>query len=268
MEKINFPDILYESYLKEISGIKFTRRETEIIAFILSGRSRKKIASILSISPKTVENHKRNIMEKLGCNTQEHIIDFIEKSGKLLLLKQYYLNWIIHTEFEEILKDLALLKEKLACSIVCWSLEKDEYFLLPHLKAHLKLAGVKVTNDIHQKQQPLSTLLTESTKSMYKLYLLPKHILYDTLYHRTDNPTAHSKLFILPELVDSDKFLEKLMGYNCIDLTQIKNYYFLLFEILKRLFVNQPIEKLFINFQGKMVITQPRLRQYESLPLR
>lgn len=259
MEKINFPDVLYENHLKEIEGIKFTRREIEIIAFMLSGRSRKKIAAFLSISPKTVENHTRNIMHKFACNSKEHIVDLIEKSGKLLSFKQYYLHWLIHSEFKEILERLALLKEELICTIVYWPLENDCYFLLPHLKAHLKLAGVKVNNEPRQNQQPLSALLSESTKGTYKLYLLPKYISEEISRHSNNNyigyhNNSNSKLFILPAQVNSEKFSTELMGYDCIDLTQTKNYYFLMYEICKKLFLNHPIEEIFRDSQHKMAV--------------
>lgn len=259
MEEINFPDVLYENHLKEISGIKFTRREVEIIAFILSGRSRKKIASFLSISPKTVENHTRNIMEKFGCNSRENIIDLIEKSGKLLFIKQYYLNWLIHTEFEEILRGLAFSNGKLSCSVVSWSFEKNEYTLLPYLKNHLNLAGVKVTYDTRHKQQSLSSILPEPTNGTYKLYLLPKFILEEARYHPTNKCTGYpknlkSKLFILPSKIISEELYAELADYDCIDLSQTKNYYFLIFEILRKFFENQQIERVFVEFQDKMSI--------------
>ncbi len=73
-------DINFAS-LKVIKNIRFTDREIDVIACLIGGRSYKKIASILSISPKTVEYHVRNIMLRIGYNSRESIIDFIEKSG-------------------------------------------------------------------------------------------------------------------------------------------------------------------------------------------
>lgn len=256
MEEINFPDVLYENQLKEIRGIKFTPREVEIIAFILSGRSRKKTASFLSISPKTVENHTRNIMEKLGCNSRENIIDLIEQSGKLLYIKQYYLSWLIYTEFKDILKGLALLNEKVSCSIVSWSFEKDEFSFLPYLKAHLKISGVKVTHDIRKNQQPLSTLLSESTNGTYKLYLLPQYMLEEARYSPATNHIAyqnpyHSKLFILPT---HEGLPTETSDYDCLHLSKTKNYYFLIFEILQKFFIKHPIERIFFEFQDKTAV--------------
>ena len=79
---------LYSNYLHEIGGIKFTFKEVNIIACLLHNRGNKKIAYLLSISPKTVESHIHNIMLKLGNNSREYIIDLVEKSAKLHLIKQ------------------------------------------------------------------------------------------------------------------------------------------------------------------------------------
>jgi len=76
--------------LRTIGGVSFTAREMEIIACIISVRRIKKIASLLSIAPKTAETHVRNIMLKIQCNSRESIVDFIEQSGKLPLIKYHY----------------------------------------------------------------------------------------------------------------------------------------------------------------------------------
>jgi DNA-binding CsgD family transcriptional regulator len=257
LDGINFPDVLYDHHLKEINGVKFTPREIEIIAFILNGRSGKKTASFLSISQKTVENHTRNIMGKLGCNSRESIIDFVEKSGKFLFTKQYYLSFLIHTEFEEIVKRLGFFNEKLTCSIVYWASQEDGYAFLPYLKAHLKLADVRVTCDNRQKWQSLSDLLSESSHAGYKLYLLPTLIFEEfqsPQYHKPiiNHKSPLSKLFILPARKAPEELPIELKGYDSLDLTQHKNYYFLLFEILKRLFRKHPLEGTIVGFQDRI----------------
>jgi hypothetical protein len=50
------------------------------MACLFKGRTTKKIANILSISPKTVSTHLRNIMLRLETNSREGIIDGIEKA--------------------------------------------------------------------------------------------------------------------------------------------------------------------------------------------
>ena len=48
---------------------KLTRREREVLARLIDGLSNKVIAHTLDISPRTVEIHRANVMEKLGCRS-------------------------------------------------------------------------------------------------------------------------------------------------------------------------------------------------------
>lgn len=45
---------------------RLTERETEVLRLVAQGKTSREIATILAISPKTVENHRHNIMAKLG----------------------------------------------------------------------------------------------------------------------------------------------------------------------------------------------------------
>lgn len=103
-----FPENFFDQ-LRIINGIKFTHREIDVIAFLICGRAAKKIASFFSIAPKTVENHTHNIMIKLGCNSREGIIDFIEKSDRMLMLRIYYATLLVQASFEKSLCDIAEL---------------------------------------------------------------------------------------------------------------------------------------------------------------
>lgn len=47
-----------------------TRRELEILHFIVAGEQNKVIAHKLGISQRTVENHRNRIIEKTGCKSQ------------------------------------------------------------------------------------------------------------------------------------------------------------------------------------------------------
>jgi DNA-binding CsgD family transcriptional regulator len=205
VREFNFPEVIYKEHLKEIQGIKFTTREIEIIAFILSGRSGKKTASFFSISPKTVENYTHNIKEKLRCNSREGIIDFIEKSGRFLIIKRYYLSLLIHADFEAALKKIAISNEKTSCSIVRWQFQEDGYGLLPYLKTHLKLAGFKVSYDNRRQHKSFHHLLDEPSQGIYRVYLLPALIrkefqnpVSDLSHSNPPNKEFQRKLFIFP----------------------------------------------------------------------
>jgi tetratricopeptide (TPR) repeat protein/DNA-binding CsgD family transcriptional regulator len=86
----------------------FTPREIDIIACLIHGRAPKKIAVLLSLSPKTIENHIHNMMLKAECNSREGILDYVEKAGYMPLLRQHYgrLNLLAFTEEQEEIKQI------------------------------------------------------------------------------------------------------------------------------------------------------------------
>lgn len=150
--------------LESIGGIEFTHREIDIIACILSGKTAKSIAAFLSISPKTVENHIRNIMLKLGCRTQENIIDFIEKSNKFIAIKKHYDNLLLQSFFEFELKKIANnnVSEPIKCAIVYLPECKEYANFATSFAGHLNLCGIKT--GIHVKD---STFINEADFILY-----------------------------------------------------------------------------------------------------
>ncbi len=58
-----------------------TPRQLEVLQQLAEGRSAKEIASSLSISPRTVEFHKYQMMETLGLHTSAELIHFAIKNG-------------------------------------------------------------------------------------------------------------------------------------------------------------------------------------------
>ena len=68
--------------------IKLTEREVQVIDLILSDKTTKEIGALLSISPRTVESTKCNIMIKLGVNTSVGMILSL-LDNKLFNLKDY-----------------------------------------------------------------------------------------------------------------------------------------------------------------------------------
>lgn len=150
-------ELFYHNHLTEISNIKFTFREIDVIACVTHNRGEKKIASLLEISYRTVGVHIRNIMSKLGHSSREYLIDFIEKSGKLKLLRQYYSEILVESSFR---KQLEKLAKSLKNEEVCFMYEKneisdDESNLLDWVQKFLKLANIKCTKSsiISEHQQ-------------------------------------------------------------------------------------------------------------------
>jgi DNA-binding NarL/FixJ family response regulator len=58
-----------------------TPRQREVLHLLAEGRSAKEIAASLSISPRTVEFHKYQMMETLGIHTNAELIHFAIKHG-------------------------------------------------------------------------------------------------------------------------------------------------------------------------------------------
>ena len=60
---------------------KLTHRQEEILQLLAEGHSAKEIANMLSISPRTVETHKYNMMQGLNLKTMADLIKFAIKHG-------------------------------------------------------------------------------------------------------------------------------------------------------------------------------------------
>ena len=60
-----------------------TTREREVLHLAAEGRSGSDIASRLSISPRTVETHRANLMRKLGLHTQTDLVRYALRRGIL-----------------------------------------------------------------------------------------------------------------------------------------------------------------------------------------
>jgi DNA-binding NarL/FixJ family response regulator len=59
--------VIYDSLVNNSGGVKdrLTTRETEVLQLLAEGKAMKQVGQVLSISTKTVETHRRAVMEKL-----------------------------------------------------------------------------------------------------------------------------------------------------------------------------------------------------------
>lgn len=150
-------ETLYHSELKEISGIKFTNREIDVLSCLLNNRKDKKTAALLSLSPKTVGAHIYNLTKKLGYNSREQIVDFAEKSGKLHHLSKYYLSILIENLFLNQLKKISTSPDRHYNKFnLIYNDDCEEAKLLGKLLNYLQLAKVNINiskeTDINAKQ--------------------------------------------------------------------------------------------------------------------
>lgn len=220
--EVYFIQDIYTEHLTIINGVSFTRREIDIISCLLSARGTSKIASLLCISPKTVVAHIRNIMLKLECNSRESIIDFIENSNKISIIRKYYLGLLIDIAFEKNLQQISKfnVKSPLLCFIVYWQDQRLKTSLVDHLAHHLKLAGIipKV------QEQELSQKIIRSQDSNHTLFLLIKK------EKQQEIPLEHLK-------------------NESIDTFKNENYYDCIFEILKKIYLPEDINGIFKQFK-------------------
>jgi DNA-binding CsgD family transcriptional regulator/ABC-type dipeptide/oligopeptide/nickel transport system ATPase component len=84
----------------EISGIKCSKREIEIIACICNGCSSKITANILNISHHTVNTHIKNIMSKTNCYSKGAILRFVETSEEYISVRDKYIEIKFTSEFK------------------------------------------------------------------------------------------------------------------------------------------------------------------------
>ena len=60
-------------------------RQREVLQLVAEGRSTKEIASILNVSPKTVECHRTRIMKELGLKTRPELTKYVISNGLITL---------------------------------------------------------------------------------------------------------------------------------------------------------------------------------------
>lgn len=71
--------------LREVTPSLLTEKEREVLQNIAEGRTVKEIAACLKISVKTVETHKKNIMEKIGTNSIAELTKYALREGFISL---------------------------------------------------------------------------------------------------------------------------------------------------------------------------------------
>lgn len=235
-----FSQDLYEDHLSTINNIHFTAREIDVIACILSARKTSKIAYFLSINTRTVETHIRNIMAKIKCNTRESIVDFIEKSDKIHFLRAYYSLLQVEAIFKKSLKDIAKLnrEKNLDCFLTSG---KEKHPLITHLKSHLNLAGITVSNGDRKKEG--SCLIV----------VLPKDLPEEEipLFFESIPKSSKKILYLLQERKIDKADPKEFKGFDIIDFSEHENYYFSFFTILRKILLIHRFDQIISEFKDK-----------------
>ncbi|OJW47903.1 MAG: hypothetical protein BGO67_03160 [Alphaproteobacteria bacterium 41-28] len=249
-----FPQDLHAKHLSTINNIHFTIREIDVIACLLSARGTSKTAFFLSIDPRTVETHIRNIMSKLKCNTREGIIDFIEASDKLPILRKYYSLLRMNMLFEKSLKDISKLnrEEDFRCYFI---VGKDKIPLITHLKSHLNLTGIVVLSAARKKEGDHGIFILPNTLKDQEIFLLQKAV-----------QSSNKILFLLQERRNYKDTPNEIMNFDVVDFAKHENYYFTFFTILKKILPHHNIDTVIGEFKDKCkkIHVEPTWRKMSS----
>ncbi|HSN55358.1 MAG TPA: response regulator transcription factor [Candidatus Sulfomarinibacteraceae bacterium] len=62
---------------------QLTRRELEVLRLLVRGNTNRQIAELLGLSVRTVENHRANLMGKLGLVSRVELVDYAEENDLL-----------------------------------------------------------------------------------------------------------------------------------------------------------------------------------------
>lgn len=227
-------DELYKFHLYEIDNIKFTKREIDIIACIMHNKGEKKIATILSISHRTVGTHQHNIMMKMEVSSRDLIINFIEKSGKSKLIDEYYFNLTVLMKFEAKLKLIGEeYKTKPKNIIINDNMELSKKICLKSFKKHLKLANINVCNkDSSDAELNIHCILKSDNfqeSQLDSIFLkLDKNVEHQSLNTKkiidfSEQSNYYNSVFTLVKLIRDDKKLTKTLKEFNFETLKLKN---------------------------------------------
>jgi DNA-binding CsgD family transcriptional regulator len=208
-----------------IKGIKFTPREIDIISGLMHMRGPHKIASLLDISPNTVVSHLRNIRLKIGSGSLEGIIDFVESSPVLPLFKEYYSHIGLNATFESSLKAIGKENSKTHDArkkivLIIWGNNPTQQkFLQLQLRKHLRYVKLSVETKVVHTNEDIAMPKEE------------EHILLLCL-----EESMHERMPELHPKIETIYFLDH------------QNYYFFVFELLKKLLYPMSLDKHYRYF--------------------
>lgn len=273
--KILLPLDIYNKHLKKINDVSFTYREIDVISALLNMEGNR-LASFLSIQPRGVETHTRNIRQKAGgLSDQKAIIDFIQKSQNFSLLKhEYFLHLQIRLYFEKQLRKFSKIinNKKISCSIINEEHSECSTSLIPLLREHLKLAGIKLESVSKKKGNPSFLDLREEKnelESHFLLYVMPQDI--EQVSQLAKETMKNTKTILLCAK-NGEKTSGILDSKAWIDIENQNNYYAIFFEILKVIVPNFNFENTIAELNTYCVhirqsCKKSDIKNYSSLTL-
>ena len=190
---------LYNNF--SLGEANFTNREVDILACVSQKRKEKKIAEILSISPRTVETHIVNIRTKLGCCSKDSLIDSIEKSDKILYLKNHYCNLLINKLFSQklLLAKEALRTKEYTIGIQKNYINKETAELGKKISTDLTKIGINLFEDPYEQKEKNS-----DSQELFLVFLPSKH--QNKRIHITTNKNIENIEYI--DFIDTTQYMQ------------------------------------------------------------
>lgn len=237
--------------VNSINGIRFTAREIDVISCLINGRGVKKIASLLALSPRTVETHIRNISLRIERSSKEEIIDFVEKSKEHSAIKSHYLNLLARKHFERKLQEISKLwqgKQILCCFHILPQSGESRPYLISSLKEHLHLAGIKSIENLNTPKKQTSDLLSIdidiyvlSGESIQELPILE-------IFQGLKNEQRRMLFLALDEEVIT-AIPPELRGIESVNFANLGQYHKNVFELLKKGLPQVDFSKVLSDFE-------------------
>lgn len=263
---------IYQKHLLTINNIRFTSREIDVIACIMHGKNTKGVANFLSkedkqIETRTIESHLSNIKRKIGTNSREGIVNFIEESDKYKLVQSYYLSLLIQQEFKKILKEILILtkSDNISFFIVLQRLGNNDLTLMINkIRNDLQLIGITVfvelREDFYNTPVVLGKHKNKGKKPLRQCMIYVLSVNEANIYKQQqgDNYVIMSSdqdiskvFFLIPQEEQCIKFLPKQANFEYINLSPSRQYHFIFLEIITKIFPNTDVDSIIIQFKER-----------------
>lgn len=214
----NKKDEIYDEHLKSFRNVYFTIREIDIMSCFIHNRTGQNIASFLSIASRTAGAHIYNIRTKLGYIPKNKIVDWVEESGKLQYLKQYYIQLVYERLFNKYVDEIKKLikNDQIKYSIDYKDLSEDQINTLEIIKCYLALVNISIDDlnddkegEVRKKIQIINKNISQSSHDHIVNIVLnnlenpDNETLNDYIYFTENENHYISLLLLIEKLADS-----------------------------------------------------------------
>lgn len=245
-DRLGYLSKSYFSQLETINNALFTVREIDVLACVLHMRGNIKIAAILNISPRTVETHILNIKRKIERSAREAIIDFVERSGKLTIIRRHYQALLIKAEFNKKLKltSIAARNKTPVCHFCIPNKEIEISLLAEEIKTYFKFLGIKTI--IYKKAEEM---LFQHKNEDHFIYVVNNQESICFKYVEQANKSPPHYTFLVFNNI-KEPIIKELIASDCvINFDKDTNYYLTVFNLLQRLFPTINFNNIIFEFK-------------------